>query len=71
MRQSSADLNRIRLHGRLEESPVFSHVNHDVEFYRFPLCVTRLSGAEDRVYAVAPRALLEQCPCLLYTSRCV
>ena len=62
MRQSSADLNRIRLHGRLEESPVFSHVNHDVEFYRFPLCVTRLSGAEDRVYAVAPRALLEQCP---------
>ena len=59
MRQSSADLNRIRLHGRLEESPVFSHVNHDVEFYRFPLCVTRLSGAEDRLHVVAARPLLE------------
>lgn len=61
MRQSSADLNRIRLHGRLEEAPVFSHVNHEVEFFRFPLCVARLSGAEDRVYVVAPRTLLEQC----------
>ncbi len=59
MRQSPADLNRIQLHGRLEECPSFSHVNHDVEFYRFPLCVSRLSGAEDRVYVVAPRALLE------------
>ena len=62
MRQSSADLNRIRLHGRLGEDPVFSHVNHDVEFYRFPLGISRLSGAEDRVYVVAPRTLLEQCP---------
>ena len=62
MRQSPADLNRIRLHGRLEEPPSLSHVNHEVEFYRFPLRVARLSGAEDRVYVVAPRGLLESCP---------
>ena len=62
MRQSPADLNRIRLHGRLEEPPSFSHVNHQVSFYRFPLRVCRLSGAEDRVYVVAPRELLERCP---------
>ena len=62
MRQSPADLNRIRLHGRLEEPPSLSHVNHEMEFYRFPLRVARLSGAEDKVYVVASRETLEGCP---------
>lgn len=64
MRQSSADLNRILLHGRVEEIPVPSHVNHGVEFYRFSLLVTRLSGVGDRINVVAPRAVLDQCGAL-------
>lgn len=64
MRQSSADLNRIQLHGRLEEIPVPSHVNHGVEFYLFPLAVSRLSGVEDRINVVAAKALLDQCGAL-------
>lgn len=62
MRQSPADCNHIRLHGCLEGPPVLSHVNHEVEFYRFPLRIARLSGAEDRVHVVVPRSLLEECP---------
>ena len=60
MRQNSADLNRIQLHGCVEAAPVLSHSNHGVEFYRFPLMVTRLSGAEDRINIVAPRPLLDR-----------
>lgn len=61
MRQSSADLNRIRLHGRLGAEPAPSHINHGVEFYRFPLQVTRLSGAADTVNVVVPGQVLERC----------
>lgn len=60
MRQSSADLNRLRLHGWLGAAPVLSHVNHGLEFYRFPLVVPRLSGVEDRINVIAPLTLLEQ-----------
>ena len=59
MRQSSTDTNRIRLHGRLGGKPTLSHSNHGVEFYQFPLCVMRLSGAEDCINVVTPRHLLE------------
>lgn len=59
MRQNSIDLNRIRLHGRLEGRPVLSHSNHGVEFYQFPLSVVRLSGVEDRINVVTARHLLE------------
>ena len=59
MRQNSADLNRIQLHGCVEAAPVLSHSNHGVEFYRFPLAVARLSGAEDRINVVASGPLLE------------
>ena len=48
MRKCSADVNHIRLHGAVGEAPVYSHLNHGVEFYTFPLVVRRLSGAEDR-----------------------
>ena len=60
MRQSSADLNRLRLHGWLGAAPVLSHVNHGLDFYRFPLVVPRLSGVEDRINVIAPLTLLEQ-----------
>ena len=60
MRPSPADLNRIRLHGRLEAAPVLSHQNHGVAFYLFPLAVARLSGVEDRLHVVLPDGLLPQ-----------
>lgn len=61
MRQSSADLNQIRLHGRLGERPVPSHMNHGVAFYRFPLLVSRLSGVVDTINLVASREILDRC----------
>lgn len=60
MRPTPADLNRIRLHGRLEAAPVLSHENHGVAFYLFPLAVARLSGVEDRLHVVLPDGLLSQ-----------
>ena len=60
MRQNSADLNRIQLHGCVEAAPVLSHSNHGVEFYRFPIAVVRLSGAEDRINVVAAGPLLDR-----------
>ncbi|MGI5962748.1 MAG: single-stranded DNA-binding protein [Lawsonibacter sp.] len=59
MRQTAADLNRVLLHGRLGAAPSLSHLNHGVEFYRFPLRVFRLSGTEDQVNVVVPGPLLE------------
>lgn len=59
MRQG-ADLNHIQLHGQVGAAPALSHVNHGVEFFRFPLAVCRLSGTEDRLNVVAPRGLLER-----------
>ena len=60
MRQNSADLNRIQLHGCVEAAPVLSHSNHGVEFYRFPMAVVRLSGAEDRINVVVAGPLLDR-----------
>ena len=60
MRQNSADLNHIQLHGRVETAPAFSHSNHGMEFYRFVLTVARLSGAEDRINVVAALPLLDR-----------
>ena len=61
MRQGTADVNRICLHGRLRENPLPSHTNHGVEFYTFPLRVSRLSGTEDCLKVVVPLPVLEQC----------
>ena len=58
------DLNRISLHGRVGACPVFSHANHGVEFYRFPLVVRRLSGVEDRIHVLASAKLLRECGAL-------
>ena len=49
------------LHGRVAQPPALSHCNHEVEFFTFPLAVSRLSGVADQVNVVASRALLEGC----------
>lgn len=41
--------NRIILRGAAQAPPAFSHRNHGVDYYRVPLRIPRLSGAEDRV----------------------
>ena len=45
MKQTGTDVNRMVLHGRAAHPPAFSHRNHEVEFFSFPLVVGRLSGA--------------------------
>ena len=54
--------NHAVLRGRAAEAPVFSHTNHGVDFFVFPLSVPRLSGTEDRLNILAPQALLEEHP---------
>lgn len=61
MGNSAVDLNKINLHGRVGACPVFSHANHGVDFYRFPLVVRRLSGVEDRIHVLTPKLLLDAC----------
>ena len=65
MKLHSADLNRIHLHGRVEELPTLSHINHGVAFRRFSLRVARLSGVEDLINVVAAQELLTRCPPLM------
>lgn len=54
--------NKIFLRGRLDTSPIPSHVNHGVEYFLLPLAVCRLSGAEDRLNVVASRDQLNRLP---------
>lgn len=60
--QSSWNENRILLRGRLAGPPEESHVNHGVTYFRLPLAVRRLSGAEDRLNLVAAQSQLEALP---------
>ena len=62
MGNCAVDRNQICLHGRVGARPVFSHANHGVEFYRFPLVVRRLSGVEDRIHVLTSANLLASCP---------
>ena len=50
--------NTILLRGELMELPRFSHENHRKRFYRFTLCVARLSGNVDYLPVVAEESLL-------------
>lgn len=52
--------NHAVLRGTAAAEPVFSHTNHGVDFFVFPLSVPRLSGTEDRLNVLVPRSLLEE-----------
>ena len=60
--RTSWNENHAVLRGTAAAEPVFSHTNHGVDFFLFPLTVPRLSGAEDRINVVAPAPLLEGSP---------
>jgi len=57
--------NLLLLRGTAVEEPVFSHENHGVRFYRFPLSVCRLSGQADTLQVIATEYQLS---CLLPLS---
>ena len=61
MKQTGTDINRMVLHGRAVHPPAFSHCNHEVEFFSFPISVSRLSGVSDQVNVMVSRPLLERC----------
>jgi single-stranded DNA-binding protein len=52
--------SQIILRGSLVELPQFSHENHHKRFFRFTLCVPRLSGAEDLLPVIAQEQVLEK-----------
>jgi single-stranded DNA-binding protein len=52
--------NTILLRGELQELPRFSHENHRKRFYRFTLCVPRLSGNVDYLPIVAEESVLNR-----------
>ena len=52
--------NTILLRGELQELPRFSHENHGKRFYRFTLCVSRLSGNVDYLPVVAEESVLNR-----------
>ena len=54
--------NRIILAGTVGGAAVWSHENHGITYFRFPLRVCRLSGVEDVLNVVAAQSLLERCP---------
>lgn len=60
--QTDWNENRAELTGTVTGEPVYSHSNHGEEFYRFPLCTRRLSGAADQVNVLLRRTLLDQHP---------
>lgn len=57
--QTQRDQNQIFLRGVLALQPRFSHESHGAVYDTFPLSVPRLSGAEDVLNVLAPRALVE------------
>ncbi len=64
MKQTSPGENSILLRGRLLADPALSHQNHQLQFFRFPLEVRRLSGAADQINVILSQQLLETLPAL-------
>lgn len=60
--RTSWNENHAVLRGTAAAEPVFSHTNHGVDFFVFPLSVPRLSGTEDRLNVVVPQPLLDEHP---------
>lgn len=54
------ETNLVRLCGRPEGRPIYSHSSRGQDFFLLPLRVRRLSGAEDRLNLILRRELLEQ-----------
>jgi len=54
--------NIVHLCGTLGGRPRFSHWARTVEYYIFPLVVTRSSGAEDQLNILVSREMLSQIP---------
>lgn len=52
--------NEVTLCGTVAQEPVFSHENHAQQFFRFPLCIERLSGQSDLPMIVVSETLLRQ-----------
>ena len=50
--------NTVLLRGELMDLPRFSHENHRKQFYRFTICVPRLSGNVDYLPVVAEETVL-------------
>ena len=63
--------NHITLIGVMTTPPEFSHSNHGRHFYRFPLEVTRLSGAVDVLQILASESLLRRSEIGEGTALCV
>ena len=53
------ETNLVELCGSVAGKPCFSHVSREVEFFTFPLEVSRLSGTVDRINIIARRELLD------------
>lgn len=56
--------NYAELSGTMAAAPKYSHTSRGEDFFCFPLCVRRLSGAEDTVNIIVRRELLDRLePC--------
>jgi len=53
-------LNYACICGTVAEEPRFSHCNRQTEFYKLPLVVKRLSGAEDTLSVILTRTMAEE-----------
>ena len=54
--------NYVELWGTAESEPYLSHENHGQSFFKFPLCVERLSGQADHPVIVVSESLLRAAP---------
>lgn len=54
--------NQVILRGTASDTPVLSHVNHNVPFYKFTLSVPRLSGQTDELPVIVSRGQLTAAP---------
>ncbi len=56
------NINRVQLCGTAIAAPQFSHENHELRFYAFPLAIPRLSGVDDVLPILLPQTLLTDAP---------